>query len=135
MMTMKFCIALAGALIAGEAAAFAPATRAPPMRAPASLCMTQEPPAAKLELPRAKLEAVAVNSVQWGIDAAVVPAGVDLKSVMAKLKFDLDEAESAGAAALPKAVAEQEVLSDITSSFMSKLNKIASSSTDKLAKM
>ena len=32
---------------------------------------------------------------------------VDLKSVMAKLKFDLDEAESAGAAALPKAVAEQ----------------------------
>ena len=39
-------------------------------------CHVQEPPAAKLELPRAKLEAVAVNSVQWGIDAAVVPAGV-----------------------------------------------------------
>jgi len=29
----------------------------------------------------------------------------------------------------------QEVLSDITSSFMSQLNKIASSSIDKLAKM
>jgi len=59
----------------------------------------------------------------------------DVKSVVAKMKKDLEEAEAAGAAALPKAVAEQEVLSDIASTFMSKLNKISSSSTDKLGKI
>jgi len=45
-------------------------------------CHVQEPPAAKLELPRAKLEAVAVNSLQWGIGAAGVPAGVSAVCVL-----------------------------------------------------
>jgi len=132
---MKYtCIVLAGALIAGEAAAFAPSCT-PALRSMSALRMTQEPPPAILELPIAKIEAVSVNAQQWGIGAAAGGGGGDVKSVVAKMKKDLEEAEAAGAAALPKAVAEQEVLSDIASTFMSKINKISSSSTDKLSKM
>jgi len=45
---------------------------------------------------------------------------VDLTSVLAKLKLDLDEAESVGAAALPKAVAEQVLFRSVVYIWMSR---------------
>ena len=66
-----------GMLTSGEALAFAPATAAA-VGGPRALRMTQEPPPAKLELPKAKLEAAAVNAKQWGAGAGGKGKGLRL---------------------------------------------------------
>ena len=54
----------AGSIVEG----FVPSSTAPDFRG--GLQMTVEAPPAQLELPRAKLEAAAVNAKQWGTAAA-----------------------------------------------------------------
>ena len=94
-------------LTSGEAVAFAPATTAA-VGGPRALRMAQEPPPAKLELPKAKLEAAAVNAKQWGTGAGGSGTGPDLKTMLAKMEADRQAAEEAAAKALPQAIEEQE---------------------------
>lgn len=91
---------------------------------------TQDPPPAKLELPKAKLEAAAVNAKQWGTGGGT--GGGDVKAIAAQMAKDLKAAEEAGAAALPKAIEEQSKMAQISSSFIDRINRIKSSSLDKL---
>ena len=69
---MRFAVlALAGA---ASAAAFAPSS-VPALRGSKSLCMSaQAAPPAKLEHPKAKVEAEAVNAKQWGTQTLSTPA-------------------------------------------------------------
>ena len=69
---MRFAVlALAGA---ASAAAFAPSSVSP-LRGSKSLCMSaQAAPPAKLEHPKAKVEAEAVNAKQWGTKTLTKPA-------------------------------------------------------------
>ena len=69
---MRFAVlALAGA---ASAAAFAPSSVSP-LRGSKSLCMSaQAAPPAKLEHPKAKVEAEAVNAKQWGTQTLSKPA-------------------------------------------------------------
>ena len=94
-------------ITSGEVVAFAPATTAA-VGGPRALRMAQEPPPAKLELPKAKLEAAAVNAKQWGTGAGGSGTGPDLKKMLAKMEADRQAAEEAAAKALPQAIEEQE---------------------------
>ena len=51
----------------------APLRVAPAARRGLAVSMTQPPPPAKLELPAAKLQAEAVNAVQWGTIGDAIP--------------------------------------------------------------
>eukprot|EP00802_Teleaulax_amphioxeia_P027810 Tamp_29270.p1 GENE.Tamp_29270~~Tamp_29270.p1 ORF type:complete len:148 (-),score=13.37 Tamp_29270:144-587(-) len=72
---MKYAyVALAGAVLAGDAVAFAPVS-VPSVRGATTLRMAQEAPPAKLELPKAKVEASAVNAKQWGTKSGAAMPG------------------------------------------------------------
>jgi len=86
----------------------------------ASGAATQAPPPAKLELPKAKLEAMAVNEKQW-LNAS--PAAEPLAPAVSA---------EPDPAALERAASAQQALSDTTSTFAAKLKALQNSATSKL---
>jgi len=129
-------------------AAPAPEAAPAPKEAPAPVATkgTQAPPPAKLELPKAKLEAAAVNEKQW-INPPAVPAAEkqaplldersttvseELAAAIRKLETDFAAANAAGTAALPRAIEAQAAMSNTVSSYGDKLKMLAASATSKL---
>lgn len=117
--------------------------------APKAATGTQAAPPAKLLLPKAKLEAAAVNQKQW-INPAPAPAPAasetsrpllddrsttvsgDLAAAIKKLKGDYEAASAAGAAALPKAIDAQNAMTSTVNSYGDKLKALAAMSTSRL---